>query len=113
MLTFQYFSGLDCTVLAGKDGKYRVQSNNFEALWLVLLELTKRVRLFFDKEKGGEGAGDPDYFINGDQSEFAITFTEALPLQYYFQLVDQHFACRQELTEAMQTLADRAQQVSR
>ena len=37
VLSFQHYSGQDCTILVSKQGgKYRLQSDHLEAMWLSL-----------------------------------------------------------------------------
>lgn len=37
VMTFRYFSGLDVTILVSKSGgRYRLQSDTFQGIWLVL-----------------------------------------------------------------------------
>ena len=43
VLSFQYFAGMDVTVLISKSSnRYRIQSNDFHCIWLILDFLTKR-----------------------------------------------------------------------
>ena len=87
-MSVQYLCGLDATVLVSKNaGRYRIQSNSFEGLWLLSQELVRRL----STQQGGsaasaEGAG-------------GVTFTEPLPLQEYFELVDEHLRCRNDLAK--------------
>jgi len=101
VLTFQYFSGHDVTILVSKSaGRYRLQSGTFEALWLVVTELHNRLTEYFTSA-GGKGGGE---------GPFSITFTETLPLQDFFNLIDAHFQTRQELKKIGEELASRAHQ---
>jgi hypothetical protein len=76
------------TILVSKSaGRYRLQSGCFEALWLVAAELFRRLTAYFDSA-GASSKGE---------GPFAVTFTETLPLQDFFNLVDEHFAVRQAL----------------
>jgi len=101
VLTFQYFSGQDVTILVSKSaGRYRLQSGCFEALWLVAAELFRRLTAYFDSA-GASSKGE---------GPFAVTFTETLPLQDFFNLIDEHFAARQKFSEIATKLAQRAHQ---
>lgn len=43
VLSFQYFAGMDVTVLVSKSSnRYRLQSNDFHCIWLIFDTLTKR-----------------------------------------------------------------------
>jgi len=99
VLTFQYYTGQDVTILVSKNaGRYRVQSGALEALWLIVAELAQRLASYFERQQaGGE---DP----------FTISFQEALPLQDYFAIIDDHFKAREALVQLNQTLAERAHQ---
>mmetsp|Transcript_25283 Transcript_25283/g.64255 ORF Transcript_25283/g.64255 Transcript_25283/m.64255 type:complete len:826 (-) Transcript_25283:98-2575(-) len=91
VLSLQLASGHDVTVLLSKNaGRYRIQSGSFEPMWQVAHELQQRLR------KALPGVN--------------VSFNEPLPLQEYFELIDVHFAARQELAETQAALEQRAQQ---
>lgn len=91
VLSLQYASGADCTVLTSKNaGRYRLQSASFEALWLVASQLCARLR----RQLPG----------------VLVSFNEPLPLHEYFELIDAHFAARQALAHVSTQLEQRAQQ---
>jgi len=100
-LSLQYHCGLDATILVSKNaGRYRIQSSAFEGLWLLTDELLRRLRSLFG------GANSP-----GDGEEpFASAYAEPLPLQEYFEMIDEHLRCRIHLAQANETLDKRAQQ---
>jgi Bardet-Biedl syndrome 9 protein len=51
VLSFQYFSGHDVTILVSKNaGRYRLQAGSFEALWLIADELCRRLTTYFRYE---------------------------------------------------------------
>lgn len=56
--------------------RYRIQSEQFEDLWLITNELIIRLREYFEKQ----GIKD-----------FACSFSGSMPLQEYFELIDHHF----------------------
>ncbi|KAK3251108.1 hypothetical protein CYMTET_39543 [Cymbomonas tetramitiformis] len=104
VLSFQYWSGQDVTILVSKSaGRYRLQSGCFEAMWLVASELCDRLTTYFQSAQGASMGG-------GDDGPFAVTFTEALPLQDFFNLVDAHFAARQTFAKTGEKLGERAHQ---
>lgn len=104
VLTFQYYNGMDATILVSKSaGRYRVQSGSLQALWTVSSELVKRLSHHFGKSSG-EGK-------SGEASEpFMIAYNEPLPLADFFACIDDHFQCREALNEAHSLLNDRAHQ---
>ena len=66
----------------------------------MVTELHRRLTEYF--ANAGKGAGG--------EGLFAITFTETLPLQDFFNLVDAHFTARQEQKKIAEELASRAHQ---
>lgn len=56
--------------------RYRIQSEQFEDLWLITNELILRLQEYFEKQ----GVKD-----------FACSFSGCIPLQEYFELIDHHF----------------------
>jgi len=98
-LSLQYHCGLDSTVLASKNnGKYRIQSNAFEGLWLLTDELLRRLQSYF--AGSSTSAADP----------FAVTFNDALPLQEFFDAIEEHLRCRQVAADIAEALEKRAHQ---
>ena len=86
-MSVQYLCGLDATVLVSKNaGRYRIQSNSFEGLSLLSHELVRRLTA----QQGGAAA-------SGEAG--GVTFSEPLPLQEYFELVDEHLRCRNDLAK--------------
>ncbi|TMS10471.1 Protein PTHB1 [Larimichthys crocea] len=76
-LAFQFLSGAKVTVLASKTSqRYRIQSDSFEDMWLVVKELVQR----FDR-----------HFTKLGVKDFKKSFSGPLPLQEYFLSVDHHF----------------------
>lgn len=95
-LGFQFFGGGPVvSILASKTSqRYRLQSDQLEAMWLPLRELVGRLNGHFKK-----GHGD-----------FKVSFDGALPLQEYFELVDAHFELREGTQKCKDILAQRAAQ---
>ena len=60
--------------------RYRVQCDKFEGLWLVVHELVMRLKDHFADLKDGV--------------PLRLSFMGPLPLQYYFELIDNHFEVR-------------------
>lgn len=96
----KYHQGPQVTVLVSKNaGRYRIQSDKLEALWLILRELCSRLSRHY--QNTGE---------QGDEAPFSIQYDEALPLSDFLELIDQHFNSRLVVRELVGELADRAQQ---
>nr|XP_057909013.1 protein PTHB1 isoform X1 [Doryrhamphus excisus] len=95
-LAFHFLSGGNVTVLASKTSqRYRIQSNTFEDMWLVVKELVHRVDLHFSKL----GVNDFKKSVGGP-----------LPLQEYFLSVDHHFQLRVSAQKYQDLLSERAVQ---
>ncbi|XP_061573971.1 protein PTHB1 [Cololabis saira] len=95
-LAFQFLSGAKVTVLASKTSqRYRIQSDSFEDMWLVVKELVQR----FDQHFSKLGIKD-----------FKKSFSGSLPLQEYFLSVDHHFQLRVSSQQYQDLLSERAVQ---
>uniref|UniRef100_A0A8C5BHZ7 Bardet-Biedl syndrome 9 n=1 Tax=Gadus morhua TaxID=8049 RepID=A0A8C5BHZ7_GADMO len=95
-LAVQFLSGARVTVLASKTSqRYRVQSESFEDMWLVIKELVQR----FEHHFAQQGVKDLRH-----------SFTGPLPLPEYFQTVDNHFQLRVSAHQYQDLLAERAVQ---
>lgn len=74
LMTFQYCHGDDVTILVSKNaGKYRLQSNSLDTLFLLGKEIAQRIKL------------------RNVTKEVQITFTEPLPFDPYFAVIAEHF----------------------
>ncbi|XP_056142912.1 protein PTHB1 [Lampris incognitus] len=95
-LAFQFLSGARVTVLASKTSqRYRVQSDSFEDMWLVVKELVQRFE---------------QHFTRLGVKDFRNSFSGPLPLAEYFQAVDHHFQLRVSAQQYQDLLAERAVQ---
>ncbi|CAL8290059.1 unnamed protein product [Merluccius merluccius] len=95
-LAVQFLSGARVTVLASKTSqRYRVQSESFEDMWLVIKELVQRFE---------------HHFIKQGVKDIRHSFTAPLPLPEYFQTVDHHFQLRVSAQHYQDLLAERAVQ---
>lgn len=104
VLTFQYFNGEDATILVSKSaGRYRVQSGNLQALWMVSSDLVRRLKDYYAGAEGKEHDAERD-------EPFQIAYQEPLPLADFFSCIDEHFACRKALADVNERLNDRAHQ---
>ncbi|XP_063308140.1 protein PTHB1 isoform X2 [Pelobates fuscus] len=96
VLGFQLLAGRKVALLASKTSqRYRVQSEQFEDLWLITKELILRFEEYFRKQ----GIKD-----------FTCSFSGPLPLQEYFELIDQHFELRLNTEKYDSLLSERAVQ---
>ncbi|KAM8967038.1 protein PTHB1 [Pelodytes ibericus] len=96
VLGFQLLAGRKVTLLASKTSqRYRIQSEQFEDLSLITRELILRFEEYFQKQ----GIKD-----------FTCSFSGPLPLQEYFELIDQHFELRLNAVKYDSLLSERAVQ---
>ncbi|XP_036102590.1 protein PTHB1 isoform X3 [Molossus molossus] len=96
VMGFHFLGGSQVTLLASKTSqRYRIQSEQFEDLWLITNELIIRLQEHFEKQ----GIKD-----------FACSFSGPLPLQEYFELIDQHFELRVNGEKLEELLSERAVQ---
>lgn len=100
ILSVQYVSGTDATVLVSKSAcRFCVQASEFASLWVLTQELIRGLREYFEVND-----------TETDEGPFSIAYQDSLPLQDYFSLMDDHFALRKHLEELRSDLADRTQQ---
>ena len=103
VLTFQYNSGADCTIILSKNsGRYRVQAGTFEALYLLAAALVERLSQHFASAPSAAG-----------EDEFQLGYSEPLeePLAAYFDVIKGHFDARQALKATHQALERSAGQL--
>ena len=88
VMSFQYYNGVEATILVSKNGgKYRIQSNELEALWMVSHQLVERLQALYQRENGGV-VSDDDHAA----AAFEVFYQEPLPLADFFGAIDAHFA---------------------
>ncbi|XP_035554248.1 protein PTHB1 isoform X2 [Canis lupus dingo] len=96
IMGFRFLGGSRVTLLASKTSqRYRIQSEQFEDLWLITNELIIRLQEYFEKQ----GIKD-----------FACSFSGSMPLQEYFELIDHHFELRINGEKLEELLSERAVQ---
>jgi hypothetical protein len=89
----------ECTILVSKNNnKYRLQGTSYQALWLPLVELTERLKVFFSSDNG---------------LELSVDVEEDIPLPYCMACIDAHFAIRQKRRKISEQLELAAAQVLR
>uniref|UniRef100_A0A672G2Y8 Bardet-Biedl syndrome 9 n=1 Tax=Salarias fasciatus TaxID=181472 RepID=A0A672G2Y8_SALFA len=95
-VAFQFLSGAKVTVLASKTSqRYRIQSDAFEDMWLVVKELVLR---------------SDQHFAKAGVKDFKKSFSGPPPLQDYFLSVDHHFQLRVSAQQYQDLLSERALQ---
>ncbi|KAM9782484.1 protein PTHB1 [Neosynchiropus ocellatus] len=95
-LSLQLLSGAKVAVVASKSSqRYRVQSDVFEDMWLVVQQLLLRL---------------DQHFSSMGVKDLKKSFSGPLPLQDYFLSVDQHFQLRVSAQQNQDLLSERAVQ---
>ncbi|XP_066916421.1 protein PTHB1-like [Clytia hemisphaerica] len=98
VLGIEYIGGPVVSILSSKQSnRYRLQSDQFEAMWLVLHQFLKRMKEHF---KNSNERGTP----------FKASFQGPVPLPEYFELIDNHFNIRLSLESYKNLLQQRAHQ---
>ncbi|XP_040585867.1 protein PTHB1 isoform X3 [Mesocricetus auratus] len=96
VMGFRLLGGSRVTLLASRTSqRYRIQSEQFEDLWLITNELILRLQ---------------DYFEKQGIKDFACSFSGCMPLQEYFELIDHHFELRINGEKLEELLSERAVQ---
>lgn len=87
-MTFMFHNGVSASILISKNnaGKFRIQSDSFEALGFLLKELVHRVEI--------------------DCPGADIKMHESVPLNELFTTIDEHFMNRQEIASLKKQLED-------
>jgi Bardet-Biedl syndrome 9 protein len=95
-MSFQFSAGQEVSILVSKNaGRYRLQADCFQATWLVLQELARRLTAHFAAAESKPGAavrsqGDAGGSGGAQQQQpFSISFEESLPLQVRLMLLGQ------------------------
>ena len=85
VLGFEYHNGVNVTLVASKStGRFRIQSSNLTAVWLLLSEFTCRLWEYFKVETSGSTVNSP----------FRISLHEPLPLQNLFEAIEENYSAR-------------------
>ncbi len=90
-LTGQFYgSGMSLSVSGAKSGagRYRIQADGFESMWLLTQELVMRLSSYYAKLS----------------QEVEITYREALPTDDLRLVIDEHLTLRRELEEMSKSL---------
>ena len=86
---FQHLCGPFVTILSSKNSqRYRIQSDNLPALWLLIQSLENRLQTMFDRSAN----------TNSDSgSPLEFSYSASLPLHEYFTEIETHFHKRNKL----------------
>lgn len=96
-LGIEYYGGQQATVVASKTAlRYRIQSDDFPSMWLIVAELVRRLNYRFRKED--------------ENSRLKCTHSSSLPIEELFNVVEEHFEHRQALEQLEYLLGHRAEQ---
>ena len=77
-LGLQYYGGSFITIQASKtSNRYRLQSENFESLWLLTQEFYLRLTSYFKSHK-----------------DFCVAYQDNLPIEEYKEVIDRHLQLR-------------------
>ncbi|XP_022112018.1 protein PTHB1-like isoform X2 [Acanthaster planci] len=95
-LGFQIIGGPKVTILASKSSqRYRLQSDVFESMWVVLRSFIDRIQSF--QRRGGA-------------KDFQLSYSGIVPLTEYFELIDTHLELRINAERYKELLDQRARQ---
>ncbi|XP_038065523.1 protein PTHB1-like isoform X1 [Patiria miniata] len=95
-LGFQIIGGPKVTILASKSSqRYRLQSDVFESMWLVIRSFLDRIQSF--QRRGGA-------------KDFQLSYGGIVPLTEYFELIDTHLELRINAERYKELLDQRARQ---
>ena len=96
---FQHFCGPCVTILSSKNSqRYRIQSDNLPALWLLIQSLETRLHAMFD----GSNSNRQDSSASSSQnSPLEFSYSASLPLHEYFTEIETHFHKRNKLQVLM------------
>ncbi|CAM9656587.1 unnamed protein product, partial [Pylaiella littoralis] len=109
----------DVTVAVSKNsGRYRVQSESLSALCVVASEVVRRLREYFGVSGAERNRASQDCVTVDEETEIPrdgsshlrIEYTEALPLQEFYGIIDEHFERRRDLHNASESLNRAAHQ---
>ncbi|CAM9284783.1 unnamed protein product, partial [Ectocarpus sp. 12 AP-2014] len=82
-------------------GRYRVQSESLPAVCMMATEVVRRLREYFGDPAGGRNRGG---------EERPAAYSDALPLQEFYAIIDEHYDRRRDLQDASESLNRAAHQ---
>ena len=92
---FQHFCGPFVTILSSKNSqRYRIQSDNLPALWLLIQSLENRLHAMFDNNSSNNRN---DSTSSSQNSPLEFSYSASLPLHEYFTEIETHFHKRNKL----------------
>lgn len=91
-------------IVSKTGGRYRVQADSLSALYVLSAELFKRltIRLREISSGGSTSTGPPKFSM--------VSFSENIPLEYYFPVISEHLTTRHNLQNSLSQLNDVAHQ---
>ena len=93
---FQHFCGPFVTILSSKNSqRYRIQSDNLPALWLLIQSLENRLNAMFDHATNNNKSD------SSSSSTLEFSYSASLPLHEYFTEIETHFHKRNKLNLLM------------
>ena len=93
---FQHFCGPCVTILSSKNSqRYRIQSDNLPALWLLIQSLETRLHAMFDASNNNRQ--DSSASSSSQNSSLEFSYSASLPLHEYFTEIETHFHKRNKL----------------
>ena len=94
---FQYYGGPYVTLLSSKTSqRYRLQSDDLPALWIITKELEERLQRHHQGQQGS--------------AALQCTYSSSLPIHEYFTEIESHFYKRTKRSQLSAQLAQRATQ---
>ena len=98
---FQHFCGPFVTILSSKNSqRYRIQSDNLPALWLLIQSLENRLHAMFDHTTN-YNKSDSVSASGQTSSPLEFSYSASLPLHEYFTEIETHFHKRNKLNLLM------------
>eukprot|EP00903_Cladosiphon_okamuranus_P007654 g7422.t1 len=103
----------DVSVAVSKNsGRYRVQSESLPAVCVIATEVVRRLREYFGdsgivRDRGSKECAAADEGKNSPDDgpcRLRIDYSEALPLQEFYAIIDDHFQRRRDLQNASESL---------
>ena len=87
VLGFQFHNGVNVTIVTSKTaGRFRIQSSDFNAIWLLLSEFIYRLWEHVDLQTTSSSMDAP----------LKITLQEPLPLQNLFEIIEEYYSTKLE-----------------
>ena len=87
VLGFQFHNGVNVTIVTSKTaGRFRIQSSDFNAIWLLLSEFIYRLWAHVDLQTTSSSMDAP----------LKVSLQEPLPLQNLFEIIEEYYSTKLE-----------------